>query len=468
MSTILHFTDDATDQQKSRHKSLLKIFSAHLPHFHSPPPMAKHMRTKTSTFFADIFVFLSGVTFTLFVYWVMCSLTNPNLNPTPTSTSTLSATTNSVKETGYDPPDPTFYDDQNVGYTINNPIRNWDDKRREWLKHHPSFIAGVQDRILVVTGSQSTPCRNPVGDHILLRFFKNKVDYCRIHGHDIFYNNVLFQSKMHTYWAKIPTIRAAMVAHPEAEWFWWLDSDAAFTDMDFKLPLHRYKDHNLVVHGWPELIYGAKSWTSLNAGVFLIRNCQWSLDFMEVWAGMGPQSPNYDKWGQILRSTFADKVVPESDDQSGLVYLLLTEKDTWGSKIYVESEYYFEGYWMEITGTLDNITDRYKETEKKGVRMLRRRHAEKVREGYSALREQYLKEVGYEKGSGRRPFVTHFTGCQPCSGDHNQLYSGKNCWYAMEKALNFADNQVLRNFGFVHLDLLDSSSVTPLPFDFPA
>lgn len=102
------------------------------------------------------------------------------------------------------------------------------------------------------------------------------------------------------------------------------------------------------------------------------------------------------------------------------------------------------------------------------MRMLRRRHAEKVREGYSALREQYLKEVGYGKGSSRRPFITHFTGCQPCSGDHNKLYSGKNCWDAMQKALNFADNQVLRNFGFVHPDLLDSSSVTPLPFDFPA
>ncbi|KAF8650828.1 hypothetical protein HU200_063735 [Digitaria exilis] len=48
------------------------------------------------------------------------------------------------------------------------------------------------------------------------------------------------------------SVRAAMVAHPEAE---WVDSDAVFTDMDFSLPLDT-----------------KKSWLGINAGVFLIRN----------------------------------------------------------------------------------------------------------------------------------------------------------------------------------------------------
>ncbi|KAL6961327.1 Anthocyanidin 3-O-glucosyltransferase 7 [Sarracenia purpurea var. burkii] len=100
------------------------------------------------------------------------------------------------------------------------------------------------------------------------------------------------------------------------------------------------------------------------------------------------------------------------------------------------------------------------------VRRLRRRHAEKVSESYGALREQYLKAAGYGKDTGKRPFITHFTGCQPCSGDHNPMYGGDSCWKGIETALNFADNQVLRNFGFVHPDLLDSSSVSALPFDF--
>ncbi|MCD7471024.1 Anthocyanidin 3-O-glucosyltransferase 7 [Datura stramonium] len=93
------------------------------------------------------------------------------------------------------PPDLNFYDDP-TSYTMEKPIKNWDEKRRQWLKLHPSFIPGAEERILMVSGSQSTPCKNPIGDHLLLRFFKNKVDYCRIHGYDIFYNNILLQPKM--------------------------------------------------------------------------------------------------------------------------------------------------------------------------------------------------------------------------------------------------------------------------------
>ncbi|OIT08532.1 putative glycosyltransferase 7 [Nicotiana attenuata] len=358
--------------------------------------------------------------------------------------------------------EPTFYDDPDLNYSIEKPIKNWDEKRSKWSKLHPTFNHGVKERILVVSGSQSTPCKNPIGDHLLLRFFKNKVDYCRIHGYDIFYNNVLLQPKMFFFWAKMPAVRAAMVAHPEAEWIWWVDSDAAFTDMDFKLPLEKYKDHNFVVYGWPKLIYEKKSWTGLNAGVFLIRNCQWSMDLIEAWAKMGPQSTEYDKWGQILQSTFKDKNFPQSDDQSGLSYLLLKEKDKWGDKLYLESEYYFQGYWVDIIGQLDNITDKYIGIEKK-MPSLRRRHAEKVSERYGKLWEEYL-----IKDKWRMPFITHFTGCEPCSGDYNPIYSWETCYNAMQKALNLADNQVLRKYGFVHKDLLDSSSVSPLPFDFPS
>ncbi|KAI3462676.1 hypothetical protein Pfo_019339 [Paulownia fortunei] len=454
-------------------------------------PMAKNNgRSKAASFISDGFLFFGGALVAFLVVWALWSFFSPSPSPTPSFSTTYFSDRTSTLVHGsdtsaaaqsescgdsvpgpnlrHDPPDQNYYDDPQLSYTIETPpVKNWDEKRREWLKQHPSFAAGAESRVLMVTGSQSTPCKNPIGDYLLLKLFKNKVDYSRRHGIDIFYNNVLFQPKMFSFWAKTPTVKAAMLAHPEAEWIWWVDSDAAFTDMDFKLPLDRYKAHNLVIHGWPNLIYEKKSWTSINAGVFLIRNCQWAMDFMDVWAKMGPQTPDYDKWGEILRTTFKDKIFPESDDQSGLVYLLLKEKDKWGDKIYVETGYYFEGYWMEIVGTFDNITDKYMQIEEE-VPRLRRRHAEKVSESYASVWEEYLKEAGYGRGSWRRPFITHFTGCQPCSGDHNQMYSGQTCFDAMQKALLFADNQVLRNYGFVHPDLVDPSSVYPLPFDYPA
>ncbi|GER30989.1 galactosyl transferase GMA12/MNN10 family protein [Striga asiatica] len=468
------------------------MVSSDLSPYNLNSQMAKHNgRNRAASFISDGFLFAVGALVALVLIWTMWSFFGSNPNPTsnfstssfPDRASTMpqgpeSSTAARAGAPGcsgapnlrVDPPDPNFYDDPKLTYTIDSPpVKNWDEKRREWLRQHPSFAAGAESRIFMVTGSQPTPCRNPIGDYLLLKLFKNKVDYCRRHNIDIFYNNALLQPKMFSFWAKTPAVRAAMLAHPEAEWIWWVDSDAAFTDMDFVLPLHRYKSHNLVIHGWPNMIE-KQSWTSINAGVFLIRNCQWAMDFMDVWAGMGPQSPDYDKWGKTLSATFKDKIFPESDDQSGLVYLILNEKEKWGNKIYVEGEYYFEGYWMEIVGTLENITEKYKGVEREEPR-LRRRRAEKVSEAYGKAWEERLKVKGAGeggRGSWKRPFITHFTGCQPCSGDHNQMYSGQTCFDAMQRALTFADNQVLRSYGFAHPDMLDPATVTPLPFDYPA
>ncbi|XP_019173340.1 PREDICTED: glycosyltransferase 6-like [Ipomoea nil] len=432
-------------------------------------------RGKTAVF-SDAFLCTGGTLVAFVLVWGVWAFVAPNPSFNGGFPSLAGKISGGGEECSYkqgfnlgdDPPEKNFYDDPDLRYTIEKPVKNWDEKRKAWLEQHPSFIPGAANRVLVVTGSQATQCKNQIGDHLLLRLFKNKVDYCRLHGYDIFYNTVLLQPKMFSYWAKVPTVRAAMLAHPEAEWIWWVDSDAAFTDMDFKLPLHRYKNHNLVVHGWLNMIFEKKSWTSVNAGVFLIRNCQWAMDFMDVWASMGPQSPQYDHWGNTLRRTFKDKIFPESDDQSGLIYLILKEQEKWGNKIYVESDYYFEGYWVEIVGKLDNITDMYLGIEKTAAgEKLRRRHAEKVSESYAEKWKEHLRNAGQGRSGWRRPFITHFTGCQPCSGDHNEMYSGETCADAMHKALNFADNQVLRNYGFMHRDLLDTASVVPLPYDFP-
>ncbi|KAM7506683.1 hypothetical protein LguiA_017136 [Lonicera macranthoides] len=421
--------------------------------------MARHTDwTTSSSFFTEGFLFVGRATVALLVVWALWSFVNSDFSTTIT-VADFAAGQNAVN---LDPPNPTFYDDPTLSYSIDKPLKNWDHKRKEWLKYHPAFAAGARERIVMVTGTQPKPCPSKLGDHLLLRFFKNKVDYSRIHGYDIFYNNALLHPKMTFCWAKIPLVRATMVAHPEAEWIWWLDSDAAFTDMEFKLPLDKYNNHNFVVHGYPRAIFEDNTWTSLNAGVFLIRNCQWSLDFMDLWASMGPTSPEFEKWGKIFSSTLKERGDSTyADDQSALVYLILKENEKWRKKIHIETEFYFQGYWVGIVPTYDNITRSYSEMEKE-VPTLRRRHAEKVSWSYGALREPHMK-----KESLRRPFMTHFAGCQPCNGKHNIIFTEKDCVDSMEKALNFADNQVLRNFGFVHRNLLDSS-VNLVPFDFPA
>lgn len=127
-------------------------------------------------------------------------------------------------------------------YRLGPKISNWDEQRSKWLRenpNYPNFIRPGKPRVLLVTGSSPKPCENPVGDHYLLKSIKNKIDYCRLHGIDVFYNMALFDAEMAGFWAKLPLIRKLLLSHPEVEFLWWMDSDAMFTDMAFEVPWER-------------------------------------------------------------------------------------------------------------------------------------------------------------------------------------------------------------------------------------
>ncbi|XP_074328336.1 xyloglucan 6-xylosyltransferase 1-like [Apium graveolens] len=308
----------------------------------------------------------------------------------------------------------------NVPYSLGPKISDWDEKREEWLRNNPGFSNFVQPgkpRVLLVTGSAPKPCENPVGDHYLLKAIKNKIDYCRLHGIEVFYNMALLDAEMAGFWAKLPLIRKLLLSHPEVEFLWWMDSDAMFTDMAFEIPWKRYEDRNLIMHGWNEMVYDEKNWIGLNTGSFLLRNCQWSLDILDAWAPMGPKGKVRDEAGKVLTRELKDRPVFEADDQSAMVYLLASEKEKWAEKVYLENHYYLHGYW-------GILVDRYEEM------------IEKHKPGY---------------GDHRWPLVTHFVGCKPCAkfGD----YPVERCLKQMDRAFNFADNQILQMYGFEHKTL---------------
>jgi len=97
------------------------------------------------------------------------------------------------------------------------------------------------------------------------------------------------------------------------------------------------------MHGWDEMVYKDKNWIRLNTGNFLLHNCQWSLDLLDVWAPMDPKGPIHTEAGKILTKTLKDHPVFEADYQSAMVYLLVTQKEKWADKVYLESAYYLHG-----------------------------------------------------------------------------------------------------------------------------
>ncbi|GJN08093.1 hypothetical protein PR202_ga25982 [Eleusine coracana subsp. coracana] len=311
-------------------------------------------------------------------------------------------------------------------YSLGPSVTDYDSRRAQWLRDHPQFpatIAQGRPRVLVVTGSSPRRCSDPEGDHVLLRSFKNKADYCRIHGFDIFYSTAVLDAELTGFWTKLPLLRTLMLAHPETEFLWWMDSDVVFTDMLFEPPWSKYSRHNLVLPGWDDKVYDAKSWLSINAGSFIIRNSQWSLDLLHAWAVMGPRGPVRFEYGKRFAEALSDRKPYESDDQSALVYLLVTQRDRWGHKTFLESAYSLHGYWADIV-------DRY----------------------------EYLRRNGKPGGAAASgggevwPLVTHFVGCKPCGGDDG-TYEPQRCQRGMERALNFGDDQILKLYGFEHESL---------------
>uniref|UniRef100_A0ACD5Y4J6 Uncharacterized protein n=1 Tax=Avena sativa TaxID=4498 RepID=A0ACD5Y4J6_AVESA len=313
-------------------------------------------------------------------------------------------------------------------YTLGPSITRWNSKRRKWMSQNPGFPshdARGNPKILLVTGSAPGPCDNPAGDHNLLKSTKNKIDYCRIHGIEIVHNMAHLDRELSGYWSKLPLLRRLMLSHPEVEWVWWMDSDALFTDMAFELPLERYEASNLVIHGYQDLLWKQRSWIALNTGSFLLRNCQWSMELLDAWAPMGPKGRVREAAGKVLTASLTGRPAFEADDQSALIHLLLTQTDRWWEKVYVENQYFLHGFWA-------GLVDRYEE-----------------------MMEKHHPGLGDE----RWPFVTHFVGCKPC-GSYGD-YPVEQCLAGMERAFNFADNQVLRLYGFRHRSLA-SPKVKPV------
>lgn len=118
-----------------------------------------------------------------------------------------------------------------------------------------------------------------------------------------------------------------------------------------------------------------------------------------------------------MTAKLVDRPVFEADDQSALVYLILYDDPKWKAFTHIEWEFLLHGYWKYVVYNYEE--------------MMAKNHP------------------GY--GDERWPFVTHFVGCKPCK--LGATPENDECFKQMERAFNFADNQVLERYGFTHAAL---------------
>ncbi|KAL2652923.1 hypothetical protein R1flu_021051 [Riccia fluitans] len=109
-------------------------------------------------------------------------------------------------------------------------------------------------------------------------------------------------------------------------------------------------------------------------------------------------------------------------------YMLLSQREKWAEKTFLESTYFLHGYWVILVDDFEKMMEKY----------------------HPGL------------GDERWPFVTHFVGCKPCHGNYGS-YPMDRCAKQIKRAFNFVDNQVLQIYGYVHPNLSTHSVEVDAP-----
>lgn len=153
-----------------------------------------------------------------------------------------------------------------------------DDDLYDMARHHHSPV------IHVVTMS--------IGEwyqHVTYPSYVNKSRYCEKHGYTFHSYTESMDTTRPIPWTKILAILEVMENNPECEWVFWTDADSLIMNDSVKLSRLIDPTYNMIT---------ASDYNGINTGQFLIKNCEWSKDFLKrVYAQ--DQFINHGWWEQM-------------------------------------------------------------------------------------------------------------------------------------------------------------------------
>lgn len=117
---------------------------------------------------------------------------------------------------------------------------------RAWSKKAEIGDGPRGEEVVLLIASDSKGNQGNSIPHFRERVVENRQEYADWHGytlHQVDFDDIDFPG--HVIWKKIPAIKRAFTANPEAKWVWWLDLDAII--MNAHVPLSTYLLHPLVL-----------------------------------------------------------------------------------------------------------------------------------------------------------------------------------------------------------------------------
>lgn len=117
---------------------------------------------------------------------------------------------------------------------------------------------------------------------------ENLTEYCERWGYDLITKFDGWEpTTRHLYWRKLQLIASVMDGLPDGAWLLWVDADCMIVNM--RRPIDRFlddydsiSDFDLAVTGPFPPCEGCGN-PVYNAGILLIRKCQWSQEFLQEW-----------------------------------------------------------------------------------------------------------------------------------------------------------------------------------------
>lgn len=225
-------------------------------------------------------------------------------------------------------------------------------------------------RILIVLSVSPKTCPLEIGEEVIRASLLNKQRYAQLKGYDVVFNRRQPDPRLSRNYNKIAILSEILRNQSNVsrayEWIMWVDMDTLVYDMSFDVPFERYKQVNMVVWGdkWRirQLVDGHYG---LNSGVFLLRNNDWSREFLRVVATFGHDNGKAREHEMRKRMY---KYTPGITDQNAMVYVL-KYYPKFINYVFFENYYGINRYWAK-----------------------------------------YLILLKWN------PFIIHFAGCQFCSG----------------------------------------------------
>jgi predicted O-methyltransferase YrrM len=98
-----------------------------------------------------------------------------------------------------------------------------------------------------------------------------KKRYCEQHGYEFICAQQVLDPSRPIAWSKIPLILKTM-ENPAVKWVFWTDADSVITNLGVRLEDLVDDQHNLII---------GRDIHALNSGQLLVRNCDWSRQFLK-------------------------------------------------------------------------------------------------------------------------------------------------------------------------------------------